>query len=58
MSDEQPSINERLAAITNSLELLSVNVHAMQNSQNEFRMQQERLPPTASMPIRRSAVIS
>jgi endonuclease/exonuclease/phosphatase family metal-dependent hydrolase len=37
------TIDERLAAITSSLELLSVNVHALQDAQQAFREQQERL---------------
>lgn len=40
---QKPGIDERLAALAESVELLSVNVHALQDQSRKFEEQQERL---------------
>jgi hypothetical protein len=41
--DRKPTIDERLEAITQSLELLSVNMHAAQEKAAEYEALQARL---------------
>jgi hypothetical protein len=39
----EPTIDERLQALAQSLELLSVNVHALQDETRRFEVRQKRL---------------
>ena len=43
MAENLPTIDERLAALAQSLELLSVNVHALQDQSSRFEKRAEQL---------------
>jgi hypothetical protein len=42
-NEQKPTIDERLAALAQSVELLSVNVHAMQEDTRKWEAEQKRL---------------